>query len=134
MHTRIYEVSGGRLLRWWFGARILVIETRGRRSGRSRQTTVMYARDGDRFVVTPANGGVDRTPQWWLNLREAGSGTVLVDGTRLRVTAREATGAERERLWKLLLEAGPAIADYQRFTQREFPVVVLEPDRRMRRR
>ena len=84
-------------------------------------------------MVTPANGGVDRTPQWWLNLREAGSGTVLVDGTRLPVTAREATGAERERLWKLLLEAGPAIADYQRFTQREFPVVVLEPDRRMRR-
>jgi deazaflavin-dependent oxidoreductase (nitroreductase family) len=127
MHTRIYGLSRGRLLRWWFGAPILVIETRGRRSGRPRQTTIVYARDGDRFVVTPANAGVDRTPQWWLNLREAGGGTVLVDGRRLGVTAREVTGAERERLWKLLLRAGPAIADYQSFTQRQFPVVVLEP-------
>jgi deazaflavin-dependent oxidoreductase (nitroreductase family) len=128
MHARIFRLSGGRLLRWWFGARVLVVETQGRRSGRARETPVMYARDGDRFVVTPANGGVDRTPQWWLNLREAGRGAVLVDGKRQRVTAREASGTEREKLWGLLVKAGPAIADYQDFTQREFQVVVLEPE------
>jgi deazaflavin-dependent oxidoreductase (nitroreductase family) len=126
-HARIYRLSGGRLLRRWFGARVLVIETRGRRSGRTRQTAIMYARDRDRYVVTPANAGVDRTPQWWLNLREAGSGAVLVDGKRRRVTAREVTGTERDRLWKLLVDAAPAVGEYQSFTARELGVVVLEP-------
>jgi F420H(2)-dependent quinone reductase len=126
-HARIYTLSGGRLLRRWFGARVLVIETRGRRSGRTRQTTIMYARDRDRYVVTPANAGVDRTPQWWLNLREAGSGAVLIEGNRRRVTAREATGTERDRLWKLLVQAAPAVGEYQNFTPRELEVVVLEP-------
>jgi deazaflavin-dependent oxidoreductase (nitroreductase family) len=127
IHSHIYQASGGRLGRWWFGTRILVIETKGRRSGEPRRTTIMYVRDGDHFVVTPANGGVDRTPNWWLNLRETSQGAVIVDGERRPVRAEEATGTERERLWKLLLESGPAIADYQSFTARRFPVVVLKP-------
>lgn len=129
LHARVYRRSRGRLLRWWFGAPVLVIETAGRRTGRPRQTTVIYARDGDDLVVTPAAAGADRTPAWWLNLRETGRGAVVVDGARRRVAAREATGAERDRLWRRLLEAGPAIAEYQTFTARRFPVVVLEPER-----
>lgn len=127
MHTRVFTATRGRLLRWWFGAPIMVIETKGRRSGQVRQTTIVYAKDEDRFVVTPANGGADRTPNWWLNLRAAGTAVVIVDGERFVVAATEVAGRERDRLWKRVLDIGPAIAEYQTFTERQFPVVVLEP-------
>ena len=127
LHARIYRRSGGRLLQWWFGAHVLIIETRGRRSGRVRRTPIIYARDGERFVVTPANAGVNQTPQWWLNLRATGEGAVWVDGSRRRVVAREAPPSERDRLMALLLEDGPAIAAYEAYTERRFPVVLLEP-------
>jgi deazaflavin-dependent oxidoreductase (nitroreductase family) len=104
-----------------------VIETTGRHSGLPRHTPIVYAQDGDHFVVTPANAGVDRMPAWWLNLSAAETATALVGGRRIAVRAVEAEGADRERLWRLLLDMSPAIAQYQSFTDRRFPVVVLEP-------
>ena len=126
-HARVFGAARGRLLGRWFGAPVLVIETTGRHSGLPRRTPIVYAQDGDRFVVTPANAGVDRMPAWWLNLRAAETATALVGGRRVAVRAVEAEGAERERLWRLLLDMSPAIAHYQDFTERRFPVVVLEP-------
>jgi deazaflavin-dependent oxidoreductase (nitroreductase family) len=115
------------LLGRWFGAEVLVIETTGRHSGLPRRTPIVYARDGSRWVVTPANAGVDPMPAWWLNLRATGTATIVVGGRRLAVRAAEAEGTERERLWQVLLAMSPAIAHYQDFTDRRFPVVVLEP-------
>jgi deazaflavin-dependent oxidoreductase (nitroreductase family) len=128
VHARLFGASGGRLLGHWFGAPVLVIETLGRRSGLPRRTPIVYARDGDHFVVTPANAGVDRVPAWWLNLRASGTATALVGGRRVAVRAVErAEGAAEQRLWRLLVDMSPAIAHYQTFTDRGFPVVVLEP-------
>jgi deazaflavin-dependent oxidoreductase (nitroreductase family) len=127
-HARLYRRTGGRRGgRWINGAPVLVIETVGRRSGRPRATPVVYARDGERFVVTAANAGARRPPAWWLNLREAGTATIQVGDRELRVRAEAAQGAERERLWGVLREVVPAIDDYVAFTDREFPIVVLEP-------
>ena len=61
-HARLFNAARGRLLGRWFGAQVLVIETTGRHSGLPRRTPIVYARDGSRFVVTPANAGVDRMP------------------------------------------------------------------------
>src|SRR3712207_6540792 len=61
LHARVYRWSGGRLLGSWFGQPVLVIETIGRRSGKMRQTTIVYLPDGDDVVVTPANAGDDHT-------------------------------------------------------------------------
>jgi deazaflavin-dependent oxidoreductase (nitroreductase family) len=126
-HARLFSATRGRLLGRWFGAPVLVIETTGRHSGLPRRTPIIYARDRDRFVVTPANAGVDRMPAWWLNLSADETATVLVGGRRLAVCAVEAEGTDRERLWQLLLDMSPAIAHYQDFTDRRLPVVVLEP-------
>jgi deazaflavin-dependent oxidoreductase (nitroreductase family) len=126
-HARLFSAARGRLLGRWFGAQVLVIETTGRHSGLPRRTPIVYARDGSRFVVTPANAGVDRMPAWWLNLSAAETATVLVGGRRLTVRAVEAEGTDRRRLWQLLLDMSPAIAHYQDLTDRRFPVVVLEP-------
>ena len=79
--------------RWYAGAPVMVLETVGRRSGHKRATPILYLRDGDTFVVLAANAGADRTPAWWLNLREAGSGEVIVGRRRIRVTPRLLTVA-----------------------------------------
>jgi deazaflavin-dependent oxidoreductase (nitroreductase family) len=127
-HARLVEGSGGRFGgRWLGGAPVLVLETVGRRTGRRRTTPIIYLRDGERFIVTPANAGAERTPDWWLNLRAAGEATAIVRGHRVPVRARVIEGAERERLWREFARQLAALDDYSSFTEREFPIVALEP-------
>ena len=113
-------------LRRWFGMPLLVLETVGRRSGERRAVTLAFLPDGDDLVVVPANAGAARAPAWWLNLRAAGAGVVDVGTHRMRITAHEAEGAERQRLWRRIATVAP-IDRYQRRTERRLPVVVLRP-------
>jgi len=85
------------------------------------------SRDGDRYVVFATHAGEDRDPPWWHNLRHAGEGDVLVDGKRMHVRAREAEGAERDRLWSEVKGRDDAFAEYEERTTRSIAVVVLEP-------
>ena len=105
----------------------MVLETVGRRTGRKRATPVLYLRDGEAFVVHAANAGVDRTPAWWLNLREAGAGEVIVGRRRMRVQPRLLAGAERDRVWRAFIKMYPQAEYYTRFTERELPLIALEP-------
>lgn len=126
LHARIYKASRGRLGARWFGAPVMALETVGRKSGKPRSTPVLCLPEGDGFVVVAANAGSDRTPAWWLNLRAAGEGVAVVRGVRHSVRPRVAEGGERERLWRAFVQMYPQAEDYTRFTEREFPVVVLE--------
>ena len=85
-----------------------------------------YLRDGESYVVVASYVGLDRDPAWWRNLKAAPDGEVVAAGKRVRVRAREADGAERERLWARVIEKDPAYAEYQQRTKRRLPVVVLE--------
>lgn len=128
LHARLYRISGGTFVpRWFAGAPVMVLETVGRRSGRKRATPVLYLRDGEALVVLAANAGADRTPAWWLNLREAGSGEVVVGRHRMRVQPRLLSGAERERLWSAFVEMYPQAEHYTGFTDRGLPLIALEP-------
>lgn len=113
--------------RWYAGAPVMVLETVGRRSGHKRTTPVLYLRDGHAFVVLAANAGADRTPAWWLNLREAESGAVIVGRRRIRVTPRLLSGGERDRVWWAFVAMYPQAEQYARFTDRELPLIALEP-------
>jgi deazaflavin-dependent oxidoreductase (nitroreductase family) len=131
LHARLYRSSGGRFGSHWFaGAPVMVLETLGRRSGSRQATPVLYLRDGDVLVVLAANGGADRTPAWWLNLRDAGVGEVVIGRCRMRVRPRLLAGAERERLWEAFVEMYPQAEHYARFTDRALPLIALEPDTR----
>jgi deazaflavin-dependent oxidoreductase (nitroreductase family) len=128
LHARLYKLTGGRFLpRWFHGAPVMVLETVGRRSGSPRSNPVLYLRDGEALVVCAANAGADRTPAWWLNLRAAGEGSVVIAGERRRVRPRPLQGEERRRLWKAFTEMYPQAEEYTRFTDRELPLVALEP-------
>jgi len=127
LHRFVYRTSGG-----WIGGRLpgqrfLLLTTVGRRSGQTRVMPLLYVRDGDRFVVVGSNGGDDRPPAWWLNLQAQPAAQVQAGRERQRVSARQARGAELDRLWARLEASYRYYADYRRRTSREIPVVVLEP-------
>lgn len=127
LHRMVYLRSDGRLLSRWFGMEIVVLETVGRRSGRRYRTPACYIRNGDALVVVPANAGADRSPGWWLNLREAGEGTAILGRGSHRVRPVEAQGKTRERLWHDFVTACPAAAEYVARAPRHVPVVILQP-------
>jgi deazaflavin-dependent oxidoreductase (nitroreductase family) len=127
IHRFLYRVSGGRV-----GARLgrlpfLLLEHRGRKSGRRYEAPLLYMADGQRFVVVASNAGDDRDPAWWENLKARPETTVQVGPERLPVRARAAEGPERAELWRRLLEGWPEYARYEQRTERPLPVVVLEP-------
>src|SRR5262245_36895901 len=126
-HVHLYRTSGGRLGGRTFGARILLLDHVGRKSGKRRTSPLIHVVDGDRLAIVASNGGSRRHPAWWLNLREQPETTVQVGGERRRVHAREAEGAERERLWERAVAAYAPYRTYARRTERRIPVVVLEP-------
>ena len=84
--------------------------------------------EGKTWVVVASKGGDDDHPAWFLNLRDNPSVTIETGpGTSLGATARIATSAERERLWPRITAAYSNYASYQRRTQREIPLVMIEP-------
>ncbi|MCZ6622942.1 MAG: nitroreductase family deazaflavin-dependent oxidoreductase [Deltaproteobacteria bacterium] len=122
----LYRVSGG-LIGAYIGVPILLLTTTGRRTGRSRTTPLLCLEDGANWVVIASNGGDDRHPAWWLNLKRTPVATIQVKRRTNRVRAREATEGERSRLWPLAVRMYANYEDYQCRTRREIPIVILEP-------
>ncbi len=127
-HRTIFRASGGRLLASAVGMPVLLLTTTGRKTGRLRTTPLTYFRDGSDFVVVASFGGSDRPPAWWLNLEREPRAVATVGRERLRVTARSASAAERERLWPVITRTFGGYAAYQRRTAREIPLALLTPD------
>lgn len=126
LHTRLYRLTGGRVGHAAGRITNLLLTTTGRKSGAARTVPLAYVADGVRWVVVASNGGADRHPAWWLNLRHAPRATIEVGPQRFDVTGREATDAERARLWPELKTINPFFAQYEQITDRRIPVVILE--------
>jgi deazaflavin-dependent oxidoreductase (nitroreductase family) len=123
----MFRATGGRLGGRFGRAPILLLHHVGRKSGEHRVAPLLYLPDGDRFVVVASKGGVDRNPAWFHNLMANPDTEVEVPRQgRLAVRARKATDAERAELWPRLLEIYPTYAAYQRRTERQIPLVILE--------
>lgn len=106
----------------------LLITTIGRRSGQPRTTPLLYVRDSDSFVVIGSNWGQATQPAWSGNLLVKPDAVVSVKGRRIPVRATLVEGADRERLWRLLLERWPPYATYeQRAAGRTLRIFRLDP-------
>jgi F420H(2)-dependent quinone reductase len=123
----LYRRSGGRVGGTMRGVPLLLLTTTGRRSGRPWTVPVMYQTDGDGWVVVASNSGSDRHPSWWLNLRSNPDASIQIGRERHRVGATEATGAERDRLWRLMVGAFSGYEQYTTKTSRILPIVRLRP-------
>ena len=126
IHPKIFRWSGGRIGRSMMGMPILVLTTRGRKSGLERTRALTYLPRGDDFVVFASNLGGEKHPLWWLNLEADPNAAVEVGGERIPVRAREAEAEEREALWQAINAKVPDYDVYQAQTPRRIPVVVLE--------
>jgi deazaflavin-dependent oxidoreductase (nitroreductase family) len=130
-HARLYAKTDGReghiVIENGREQHALLLTTTGRRSGEPRTTAVYYGRDGDRLLIVGSLAGYDHPPQWYLNLCANDRVKLQVGGDRLDARARTATAEERPRLWQIMVEEYPTYADYQAKTEREIPVVILEP-------
>jgi F420H(2)-dependent quinone reductase len=123
----LYRRSGGRIGGKMAGVPLLLLTTTGRRSGRTWTVPLMYQTDGDGWVLVASNGGSDRHPTWWLNLRSTPEASIQIGPAVHRVTAAEATGAERDRLWRLMAGVYSGYEKYTKKTSRTIPVVRLQP-------
>jgi deazaflavin-dependent oxidoreductase (nitroreductase family) len=126
-HRLVYRASGGRLGATLGGKPMLLLSTKGRRSGRERTTPLLYHQDGENFVVVGSNGGDPRHPAWFLNLMADPAVRVQAGRRKLACQARVAGPEERTRLWPKLCAEYAGYADYETRSEREIPVVILAP-------
>jgi deazaflavin-dependent oxidoreductase (nitroreductase family) len=127
-HVRRYrETDGAEGHEWQGGSHVLILTTRGRRSGEQRDAPLIYGRHGRDYLVVASKGGSDTPPAWYLNLLDDPHVEVQVLDRRFAATARTATPEEKPELWATMTAEWPAYDDYQASTDREIPVVVLEP-------
>jgi deazaflavin-dependent oxidoreductase (nitroreductase family) len=126
-HVRRYRETDGEVGYIWNGAKILLLTTTGRTSGEPRTTPLLFGRDGDSYVIVASKGGHPEHPGWYRNLTKTPEVELQVQGDVFPARARTATADERERLWAVMTRIWPAYDKYAAKTEREIPVVVLDP-------
>jgi deazaflavin-dependent oxidoreductase (nitroreductase family) len=127
-HTIVYRVTGGRIGHRFPGAPpSLLLDHVGAKSATKRTTPLTYVRDGDNFVLVASKGGHPKHPAWFHNLRANPDVTIQVGSERKAVRARVAIPEERARLWPKVVATYSGYAGYQERTEREIPLVILEP-------
>jgi deazaflavin-dependent oxidoreductase (nitroreductase family) len=110
------------------GQPILLLFTTGAKSGRPRAVPLLYLADGERLIVVASNGGRDRHPAWYYNLRAHPAATVYQGGQARAYRAYEARDAERDALWRRAVEYFEGFALYEQRTARHIAVFVLVPE------
>ena len=107
----------------------LLLTTTGRKTGERFIFPLFYGKTGDSYIVVASKGGAPQHPGWYRNLVANPEVEVQVGTAKMTARARTAAGAERAKLWQEALKFWPPYADYQTKTEREIPVVVLDPVR-----
>ena len=130
LHAWVYRRSGGRLLGRIGGQPVLLLQTFGRRSRRTRTTPVQYVGYGEGFVVVAADHGAPHPPGWYLNLRANPRGRVRIGAQNFDVAARESSGEERTQLWRQLTATNRYLPGVQTKAGRQLPLLVLTPTKR----
>jgi F420H(2)-dependent quinone reductase len=133
-HVWIYRVTRGRVggnLRIGAGFRkpapTLLLEHRGRKSGKLFVNPLLYITDGPNVIVVASAAGRNEHPQWYRNLLAHPDTHIEIGADRRAVTAVQASTDERARLWPRLVEAYADFDSYQSWTDREIPVIILQP-------
>src|SRR5581483_2898901 len=117
----------GRIGKTLFGSPLLVLRTVGRKSGKPRESPMLFVEHGDGYAVVASNAASARPPAWWLNLQANPDCEAFVAGQSQRLRAWEASDAEAQALWPKLDAAYVGFEHYREVATRQLPVVILEP-------
>ena len=128
VHAWLYRLTGGLIGARADGLDMLLLTVAGRRTGVQRTSPLPFFRDGKSLLLVASFGGNTRHPAWYLNLVAQPGVEVQVRRDRMHAKAHTAVGEERARLWEAITHDHPRYAVYQETTEREIPVVVLEPE------
>ena len=122
-----FRANQGRVGGKWERTPLLLLHHTGAKSGKQRVNPLAYLRDDGRYVVIASKGGAPSNPGWYHNLKAQPHVTIEVGTKTIDVVASEATGEERERLFRTQAGRSPQLAEYERKTVRVIPVIVLTP-------
>lgn len=127
LHAAVFRASSGRIGGRIYGMPVVMLTTIGRKSGRRRTTmlTSPIVEDG-RVVLVASYGGDDRHPTWFLNLRDNPEVEVVMSGKTSPMRARIASADEKAELWPRVVAAYRGYGGYQKRTDRDIPLVILE--------
>jgi deazaflavin-dependent oxidoreductase (nitroreductase family) len=123
----VYQKTNGRLGSRMGGQSVLLLHTIGRRSGRSRTTSLSFYRDGNTYLLVASNWGKETNPDWYPNLLKNTRSTIQVGGNTIPVEARPAQSEEYARLWELVTNQNTQYIQYQKSMKRQMPIVILTP-------
>ena len=126
-HLHEYLSSNGVRGHIWNGIPTLLLGTTGRRSGENRLIPLIYGKYEQSYVVVASKGGSPTHPSWYLNLDNEPAVCVQVGEQKFDAKARTSSGEERAQLWEMMCGVFPTYSEYQSRTEREIPVVVLDP-------
>lgn len=127
IHALVYRFTRGVIGRRLVDNDMLLLTTKGHRTGKNHTVPLLYLQDDDRYVVIASYGGRPRHPTWYDNLVAEPAVRVQVRSRRQSMRARTATPEERGQWWPRIVNAYDDYAVYQSRTDREIPVVFLEP-------
>jgi deazaflavin-dependent oxidoreductase (nitroreductase family) len=126
-HVERYQATdGAEGYRWRNGTTILLLHTTGRKTGREHIHPLIFREYDGSYLIVASKGGSPEPPDWYLNLDENPEVTVQIKGETFRAKARTATADERPAMWRHMAEVWPDYDEYQKKTDREIPVVVLD--------
>jgi deazaflavin-dependent oxidoreductase (nitroreductase family) len=125
-HVARYEATDGLEGHAWNDTQTLLLTTTGRKSGEQRVSPLIYDLHRGDYVIVASKGGSDEPPAWYLNIEENPEVGVQVFGDRFKARARTATPEERAKIWPKMAAEWPDYDNYQRRTDREIPIVILE--------
>ncbi|HET9223753.1 MAG TPA: nitroreductase family deazaflavin-dependent oxidoreductase [Roseiflexaceae bacterium] len=123
----LYRLTNGAIGGRMAGLQVLLLTTTGRKTGQSRTSPLGYFKADNNFVVIASNGGSDRNPAWFYNLKNNPQVTIQIGKTHLAAKAEVADAGKRAELWADLVKMAPAYEHYEARTKREIPIVVLQP-------
>ena len=128
IHTALFTLTGGRVGKRLVNNDMLLLTTKGRATGNLHTVPLLYLAEGDRLVVIASYGGRRRHPDWYLNLEVNPTvGVRLPRERRRQMVASTASSEERQAWWPRIVRAYSGYADYQARTDRQIPVVFLDP-------
>jgi deazaflavin-dependent oxidoreductase (nitroreductase family) len=110
----------------FIGRDVLILTTKGAKSGETRATPLVYTREGDDYVIIASKGGAPTNPHWFHNLSTHPDVTVEVGGEKFKARAKVMDGEDYERLYLQHAEVNPQFHEYRKKTTRKIPVVVLQ--------